>query len=81
MGHDSLAPWHDPVVCGVCDRQLVPPSYSITADYCPNGSHPNLKCPGCGVRYQWQRSAQWVPLLRVGMAGRGVRMAPPKSDG
>jgi hypothetical protein len=57
MSEDGPAPWHDPVVCGVCNLQLLPLSYPITANYGRNGGRPYLKCSGWGVRYQWQDSA------------------------
>jgi hypothetical protein len=65
VSNDTPTPWHDAVVCGACDRQLLPLTYTTAENTGPIGGddRPYLKCPGCGIRYRWQDSAGWVPAV------------------
>jgi hypothetical protein len=63
---DHPIPWSDAAVCGLCSRQLIPLSFtpaSLDDDAMEIANRPDLKCPGCGERYQWQDSAGWVPSV------------------
>jgi hypothetical protein len=66
VGHEGQTPpWSDFVVCGLCSRTLLPLTFApasiddVSRDV---DNRPDLKCPGCGRRYQWRDSAGWAPL-------------------
>src|ERR1700680_3123905 len=85
MGNDWPTPWRDAVTCAVCDRRLLPLSFTpVATDDDPAGVEirRDLQCPGCGQSYQWQDSAGWAPIGSVQLEGRrreGVwsRETPP----
>jgi hypothetical protein len=68
--------WSDEVKCGICSRLLLP--LTFRRSFVNDGSRyaasrPDLKCPACGQRYQWQDSTHWVPMHPVHVPLRVLR--------
>jgi hypothetical protein len=61
--------WSDDVKCGICSHLLLPLTFrrsTVSDEITRNvGIRPDLLCPGCGQRYQWQDSTHWVPIHPV----------------
>jgi transcription elongation factor Elf1 len=63
MSSDRSGTARDLVMCVACGHQLQPEMYTrSTHGRKGHRPGPQLKCAGCGQRYEWRVSIGWIPF-------------------